>query len=43
MERLSEPQTAIQLYEQIAAQFSDDPSVAQARQNLDRLKQQAPK
>jgi tetratricopeptide (TPR) repeat protein len=40
LEQLGEPQSAGRLYEQVLAQFADDPSAAKARDNLDRLKKQ---
>ena len=43
MERLSEPQAATMLYEQVVAQFPDDPAAPKARENLERLRPQAAK
>jgi tetratricopeptide (TPR) repeat protein len=41
LEQLGEPQTAGRLYEQVLAQFADDPGAPKARDSLDRLKKQA--
>jgi tetratricopeptide (TPR) repeat protein len=41
LEQLGEPRAATGLYEQVLAQFADDPSAPKARDNLERLKKQA--
>jgi TolA-binding protein len=41
LEQLGEPRAAIQLCEQVLAQFADDPSAPKARDSLERLKKQS--
>jgi TolA-binding protein len=41
LEQLGETRNATQLYEQVLAQFADDPSAHKARDSLERLKKQA--
>ncbi len=41
LESLNEPQSAARLFEQVVAQYPDDPSAPKAHDGLERLKKQA--